>query len=470
VRKLNGIVYTPDALAEAIVARLPLRPDAAVLDPACGNGVFLAAVARRAEREGIPVVIEGWDIDAAALAEAEGRLGPGRCRLVHRDALDPEERRFDLVVGNPPYLEAKRMPDAAKRRLREICPVAATGAFDLYAAFVERGAQLLRDDGSLAFLVPNRLAVTANAARLRSWLLDRGEVSLVDLSRSDVFPDAAVYPIVLGLRCGAPPALACETLTGTERTVLDAATVRTILGGRWPLPDSPEAARLVRRVLDGGLPPLSARYEVRWTVSFHASGRRDRYVFAERPDSPHARRFLGGGRFAGNREVEPCAITWAGAWIDYDEARASAESNPLPPAELFEAPKVAICQNARRARAAVDTAGFVLKDTFLLARPRDPTDAAALYWLPLVLHSDVFHVLYEAMYGGTRKGGGFLHFLAGYLEPFPVPPPPPDLDVVALYRACAAEGPDVAEAVVRRAYGVTADEARWLATFALPAS
>ncbi len=478
VRKLNGVVYTPLPLARAVVARLELTDGQVWVDPSCGEGVFLEAMLERMATLGVALRLEGWDLDADALVAAEHRLaaaaerlGLRRCwTLVHRNGLEGDDAALDGIVGNPPYLEAKRMAEAQKAQVRTLCPVSARGGFDLYAAFVERSVGRLTPGGTLAFVVPNRIAVTASTGALRSWLLAQGEVELVDLSDGLPFPDAAVYPVVLIVRRGRSPRLVTGPSAAPGAAVFERAWVEGAGGGVWPLPSTAQVATLLSGVVERVGASLGDRFDVRWTVSFHASGLRDRYVFAERPDSPHARRFVGGGRYAGNREVAPYRLAWAGAWIDHDEARARADGNALPAVTLFDGPKVVICQNARRCRAALDRDGFVLKDTFLMALPREGVGDQDLAWLVIVLHSALFHLVYEALHGGTRKGGGFIHFLGGYLSRFPWAPPPPDLDACALLadlEAGRARTEDV-EAWVATAYGLTAAERDLVAALPVP--
>jgi hypothetical protein len=524
-RKLNGQVYTPLPLAEAVVAevRWPGRDSGGVLlDPACGDGVFLEAAVRkvlgaglstRVTRRLLAEGIVGWDLDEDALAAARRRLrgvlaGAGlqgvMPTLVQRDALvpDPDEApgRFSCVVGNPPYLEAKRMPESLKARIRRHQPLAGRGAFDLYGAFVERALALARDD--VALIVPNRILVAAWAAALRGRLLQAYDLSVTDLSRWRIFADAAVYPIVLQgrparrpayrtLQPRTDPAAAQDADPGAPMTPttsgrrggrpvrLSAEVLETRFGGMMPLaPRAPAGRRLLERVLGGdGFAPLSELVDVRWCVSFHRAGLRDAYLFPTRPEGrPLARPFLGGDRFSGNREVAPGRIEWAGWWIDYDEARARADGNPLPPRALFEGQKLVVCQNARRARAAIDTSGRVLKDTFLALVPRCRHGSDGLLaWLLLVLHSDLFHYLYEHLYAGTRKGGGYLHFLPRYLAPIPVPAPTPARSRRARALAAAlADGAavaaihDEAEALVSKAYGLTAAERAAVTAYPMP--
>lgn len=485
--KLNGRVYTPIDLARATVRRLrwPDVPSAHLVDPACGDGVFLQAAVETLESQGRPELVslvEGWDVDEDALAACVARLESvcsrlgltQRPRLRHRDALHATEAStYAAVVGNPPYLESKRMPDRVKGYIREHFPLAGTGAFDLYGAFTELALRLARDtDGEVAFVLPNRLLVTNSTGRLRRALLARGELGITDLSEERVFQDAAVYPVVLRSDASRPAQLVLEDVDGVPSLDLPVELVER-LGGRIPMP-RPALRPLVERLLDDTtLEPLSARLEVRWTCSFHRRGLRDRYIFAARPPGPHARRFLGGARFSGNREVRPFAIDWAGSWIDFDTERARLDRNGLPAAEIFEAPKAVVPQNVRRPRAALDTTGLVLKDTFLAVRVRDASESVVwLEWFVLVVNSAFFHHLYEALYGGTRKGAAYLHVLGSYLHPLPLPAPP---DGVSELHAALCERPPCpeliaqAEEMVREAYGLTPAEAEVLDALPLPA-
>jgi restriction endonuclease TaqI-like protein/methyltransferase family protein len=95
-RKALGAYYTPPSLAEAMLAYVP-APRLGIVDLACGDGVWLAAAARR--WPGVP--LHGVDIDPQAVAAARRRLGPA-AELGCADGAGLRGR-FDLVVGNPPW-------------------------------------------------------------------------------------------------------------------------------------------------------------------------------------------------------------------------------------------------------------------------------------------------------------------------------------------------------------------------------
>ena len=110
-RKEQGQWPTPwwvvERSLDVVLNGLPDAP--VILDPACGDGRWLAAVGLR-----IPNArLIGWDLDPEALAAAESVLaGAGvQAELVCRDALAGQARPVaDLVVGNPPYIRPQNLP------------------------------------------------------------------------------------------------------------------------------------------------------------------------------------------------------------------------------------------------------------------------------------------------------------------------------------------------------------------------
>lgn len=109
-RKLRGAWYTPPELVDIVVDGVlddierqdgGARSRFSILDPACGDGRFLRAVGERLRAEGRHVELTGCDIDADALDQVGDDV-----RTIQADALihDWGGERFDIVVGNPPFL------------------------------------------------------------------------------------------------------------------------------------------------------------------------------------------------------------------------------------------------------------------------------------------------------------------------------------------------------------------------------
>lgn len=119
---------------------------------------------------------------------------------------------FDLVLGNPPWVRAEALPprvrEALARRYR--CWRAGGRGFahqpDLALAFVERGVELLAPGGTLAFLLPAKLATAGYARALRMELAEHHTLeALADLAEEPTAAfDAVTYPAALVLTRSRP--------------------------------------------------------------------------------------------------------------------------------------------------------------------------------------------------------------------------------------------------------------------------
>jgi tRNA1(Val) A37 N6-methylase TrmN6 len=495
-RRRLGQVFTPRAVARQVLLETPGADRDELLDPACGAGVFLVeAAALRLARgeppERVLATVHGVDLDPRAVALARVLLGHEVVRrtpdaedrvegwplpsVVCADATDPElPARFAgvrVVVGNPPYREAKGMPAAERDRLRRRFRV--EGAFDLYLCFVQLALELVGPEGAVGFVLPNKLLVARYANELRRRLLVEGQLhAILDLSELDVFGRVGVYPVVVVL---GPPkdrfkaAFAVRTAAELGRAPLEALEIPTDLVRRladppvWlTVPDAVVLGLLDR--LAGSVPPARAQLEARSTCSFHAPGLRERYVGAE------GLPYLGGKSFTRRNEVQPFRVDWQGYRIRYAEDELRALGNPLPPLARFLRPKLVLCQHARAPIAWFDAEGrFVTKDVYPIAvAAAGPTETAAL---AAVLNSRVFGVLYALMYRGIAIGSGYLHVLPAFLHTVPLPALGAVADrladaVVALQAAPDRDAFERLDHQVAELYGLTDPEAEAVRRFA----
>ncbi len=193
-RRRLGAHYTPDPLAEGLVARaLAGHVAPAVGDPACGGGALLLAAARALSARGeAPAAVVsrlwGMDIDAVAGAAAEAALAlwagvpPPAGHLVVGDALlaPPAWPPLDVVVGNPPFLsplDADTARTAAlSARLRARFGAAVRAYTDSAGLFLLGACDLAAPGGTVALLVPQSLLGARDAAGVRAAVDELGGV------------------------------------------------------------------------------------------------------------------------------------------------------------------------------------------------------------------------------------------------------------------------------------------------------
>lgn len=109
---------------------------------------------------------------------------------------------FDIVIGNPPYLRIQGLQETQP----ELVPVykrkfkSASGNFDLYGLFIERGFGLLKADGNFAFIVPHKFFQATFGKGLRGLLNEQRALrQVVRFGAEQVFDEPTTYTCLLFL-------------------------------------------------------------------------------------------------------------------------------------------------------------------------------------------------------------------------------------------------------------------------------
>jgi N-6 DNA Methylase len=203
-----GAWYTPTALVDHVV-ELALRrtseststststPDEiTVLDPACGDGAFLAGV-RRARGKGARLF--GVDIDHAAVSAA--RVAVPSAEIDQGNALSTDwgRRTFDVVIGNPPFLN-----QMASATTRGGSSRFGGGPYaDAAAEFMALAISLAHPDGGrVALVLPQSMLSTRDAAPIRKAVAEQAALVHAWWSDTPMF-DAAVRTCALVFQRGA---------------------------------------------------------------------------------------------------------------------------------------------------------------------------------------------------------------------------------------------------------------------------
>lgn len=476
--KRRGAVDTEAALVDLVLDQARWAGRGALLEPAVGRGAFLARAWARALDAGVApddaarglvgVDVHPFACRAArvrlALVAAERGLGddPRRRPAVHLgDALDDDPRwpagRFDLVVGNPPYVRGERLPAAERARLRARWPDLGAGNVDLAAYFVRRALDWLRERGRLAFVLTQGICDARAAEGLRARLGTGTLEALVGFEWAPPqFGDATVIPCVLvARRAPAPPDHVVAVSSARAATSGEAALALTTtrvpqrdllaLGrGRWPV-EAVEQDLPLLRALDLAPRPLVAGYGLAIRTRVGAG------TLIADAGSPEAARFTCPRPLLDGREVRAFSIDWGGRVIDY---RPDVISDPKSEA-FFAAPKVVMARIALSTQAAVDDdpgGPYFARNTVMVVRAPgtvldDEPHALCAVINSLPLRAYAFLVLRAGALAGSHRAT----FYSGVIGAFPVPAPlvhdrarAADLAALARRARDLAHGPDVA--------------------------
>jgi adenine-specific DNA-methyltransferase len=194
VEKTLGAVYTPPRVAAALVRWAVRSPTDRVLDPSCGEGVFLAAARTRLADLGArrPNCV-GVDIDPKAAAIS----GAICCDFFDWVRTAP---KFDAVVGNPPFIRSHLFPETS--RTLAFAEMARIGVrpsrlMSTWSPFLALCCRLLVEDGRLAMVIPEELLHVSYADGLRRFLLSCFRRVIVCFPPRGIFPEVQQGVILL---------------------------------------------------------------------------------------------------------------------------------------------------------------------------------------------------------------------------------------------------------------------------------
>lgn len=179
-RKRRGAWFTPPHLVDQVVAAVidrafvagrgnrPLR----IIDPACGDGRFLAASLAAIRRLGGEATAVGVDIDQTTVDDL---AGSSDTEVICADALRSDRLigqagTFDLVIGNPPFLSQMSVVTT-----RGGSSSHGGGPYaDAAAEFLALAADLVDSDGGrVAFVLPQSLLSARDAGGVRTGIDQR---------------------------------------------------------------------------------------------------------------------------------------------------------------------------------------------------------------------------------------------------------------------------------------------------------
>lgn len=172
-QKLRGAYYTPRPIADFIIQwGMCGNTQMDILEPSCGDGVFLESIAQMGEGFKHVVGVEYEACEAAKAREVAPRAGEVKNMDFHRFCLDTEER-FDLVVGNPPFIRYQYYNEEQQKLADLIFKKAGlkrTKLTNAWVTFVVGSSLLLKENGKMGFVIPSELLMVKYAKQLRQYL------------------------------------------------------------------------------------------------------------------------------------------------------------------------------------------------------------------------------------------------------------------------------------------------------------
>lgn len=206
-RKARGAYFTPASVARFVADWAIHSPEDAVLEPSCGEAVFLHEAGRGGRHTG-PLV--GVELHAESAMESQRTLRSEGIQATIESGdffLTEPDGTYDAVIGNPPYVRYQDFSGEARARSRAAAlraGVSLTGLASSWAAFTIHSALHLKAGGRLGLVLPAELLTVNYAASVRQFLMDHFKSVGLVLFVDRVFP-GVLEEVVLLLADGFDP-------------------------------------------------------------------------------------------------------------------------------------------------------------------------------------------------------------------------------------------------------------------------
>ncbi|WP_250632511.1 Eco57I restriction-modification methylase domain-containing protein [Rhodoflexus caldus] len=159
-----GQYFTPEAVAEFMIDMAHITPTSKILEPSCGEGVFLKLLQEKGFQD-----ITAYEIDKDLATEFP---------FVNYESFVAAKisEKFDLIIGNPPYIRWKNLEEELKAELA-VNPLwnrYFNSLCDYLYIFILKSIELLNENGQLIFICPEYWMNTTHSVSLRNYMIQNG--------------------------------------------------------------------------------------------------------------------------------------------------------------------------------------------------------------------------------------------------------------------------------------------------------
>ena len=171
-RKKLGQYFTPKSIRELLLSKLPKKDNADILDPACGSGEFLLSCKKYFKNP----ILYGFDIDKKLINISSKLVKNASIKNFDFLNIDINKKKYDYIIGNPPYFELK-LNEEIKKKYFDIIK----GRVNIFSLFIKTGLDLLKDGGYLAYVVPPSMNNGAYFSKLRKYIIKNSSLEYLHI-------------------------------------------------------------------------------------------------------------------------------------------------------------------------------------------------------------------------------------------------------------------------------------------------
>ncbi|MGI6370016.1 MAG: HsdM family class I SAM-dependent methyltransferase [Candidatus Kapaibacterium sp.] len=184
-----GQYFTPDIVADFMINLAKINENSKILEPSCGKGIFLELLSKKGYSN-----ISAFELD--------NQLIPKRFNNIIKNesfVSAKTDKKFDLIIGNPPYIRWKNLEEELKQELatNHLWNKYFNSLCDYSYIFILKSIEHLKENGQLIFITPEYWLNTTHSQTLRDYMTQHGFFEeIYHFNETPIFENVTVSIII----------------------------------------------------------------------------------------------------------------------------------------------------------------------------------------------------------------------------------------------------------------------------------
>jgi len=200
-QKLRGGFYTPTQISDFVTNWALENKGESILEPSCGDGVFLESIFKNPKNQKIKEILaiefKKKEADKANKILHQHPSFKKTCKIITADFFkfynkNLKNKKFDIVLGNPPYVRYQYFENAQKDeaiKIMESAGIKSNKLVNIWAPFLIAGMMRLKEGGRLGMVVPAEMMHVNYSSDVRLFLSKYpAKISIITFKEL-IFPD-----------------------------------------------------------------------------------------------------------------------------------------------------------------------------------------------------------------------------------------------------------------------------------------
>lgn len=191
-RKSKGQYFTTQDIKNKSLKNLTIEDGEDILENSSGTGEFIDSILKLNPN----VNIDAFDIDEN-LSDLVKKSYPSINMKCEDWLLNPSDKKYDKIIGNPPYFEISKIncKKIGYERFLKFCK----SKPNIYSFFIAKSIECLKPGGDLIYVVPTSMNNGYGFSPLRNFIIENCNIENITIHSDDDF-DAQQNSMTLHLK------------------------------------------------------------------------------------------------------------------------------------------------------------------------------------------------------------------------------------------------------------------------------